>query len=183
MNEKIFELLKNNMKNPKLYLFVFTVIIVVLILFPYIDANYFYYNRIEKRIDILNQVTKIDEVKVLNNKILNEEYNSILSEIEKQRDGSLSTVFITDNTYEISRNKFISGGLIFWLISIVCFFVKMEKTWYKFLGFIFFALVGGILGYISILIPTVINPKCNYILVPILQCAFLGMVITLGNKK
>lgn len=183
MSEKIFELLKDNMKNPKLYLFVFIVILVILILFPYIDANYFYYNRIEKRIDILDKVTKIDEEKVLNNKILNEEYNSILSEIEEQRDGSLSTVFITDNTYEISRNKFISGGLIFWLISIVCFFVKMEKPWYKFLGFIFFVLLGGIFGYISILIPTVINPTCNYIFVPVLQCAFLGITITMGNKK
>lgn len=183
MKEKIFEWIKNNLKNPRLYIIVIIGIIAVLILFPYIDANYFYYNRVEKRIEILDQITKIDEEKILENKILNEEYNSILSEIEKQKDGSLSSIFITDSSYDVNRNKFITGSLIFWLISILCIFLKMDKIWYRFFGFIFFVVVGAIFGYISVLIPIVINPICNYIFVPVLQCAFIGTIVTLGNKN
>lgn len=41
MKEKIFDLIKENLKNPKLYLGLFIVIIVILLLFPYIDANFF----------------------------------------------------------------------------------------------------------------------------------------------
>ena len=54
LKEKIFELFKQNIKNPNLYVTLFIIIMIVLILFPYIDANYFYYSRVEKRINILN---------------------------------------------------------------------------------------------------------------------------------
>lgn len=69
MGEKIFDLLKANIKNPKLYVVLFIFIMVTLILFPYIDANYFYYNRVEKRITILNKIAEIDENKIMDNKI------------------------------------------------------------------------------------------------------------------
>ena len=74
MKEKIFELFKTNLKNPKLYIGLFIILVMVLLLFPYIDANYFYYSRVEKRINILDKVTEIDKDEVQNNTILKEEY-------------------------------------------------------------------------------------------------------------
>ena len=120
MKEKIFELIKTNLKNPKFYIGLFVVLVIVLLLFPYIDANYFYYSRVEKRIDILNKVTEMDE-----EIIQKEEYNSILNEISKQKDGSLGSVFVTKNSSEVQRNKFLSGALLSWIVAIVCLFVKM----------------------------------------------------------
>ena len=54
VKEKVFELLKTNLKNPKLYVGLFIILIVAVLLFPYIDANWLYYGRVEKRIEILD---------------------------------------------------------------------------------------------------------------------------------
>ena len=119
LKEKIFELFKQNIKNPNLYVTLFIIIMIVLILFPYIDANYFYYSRVEKRINILNEITELDENRFSNNEILQNEYLSILKEIEKQKDGSLGSVFITDNSQTVNRNKFLSGAVLSWVIAMV----------------------------------------------------------------
>lgn len=183
MKEKIFELIKTNLKNPKLYIGLFVVFVIVLLLFPYIDANYFYYSRVEKRIDILDKVTEMDKEVIQNNIILKEEYNSILNEISKQKDGSLGSVFVTKSSNEVQRYKFLSGALLSWIVAIICLFVKMEKWWYKLFGLLIFGLIGGGIGYISMILPTVISPMCNYIIMPILQCILFGMLITGGNES
>lgn len=183
MKEKIFELIKTNLKNPKLYIGLFIVLVIGLLLFPYIDANYFYYSRVEKRINILDKVTKIDRDEIENNTILKEEYYSILNEISKQKDGSLGSVFITKNSNVVKRYKFLSGALLSWVVAIICLFVKMEKWWYKFFGLLVFGLFGAGIGYISMILPTVISPVCNYIIMPILQCILFGMLITSSSKS
>ncbi len=182
MKEKIFELLKNNLKNPKLYVGAFIFLIVVVLLFPYIDANYFYYGRVEKRIGILDQISKLDKREIENNPVLLDEYNSILNEISKQKDGSLGSVFITDNSKIVRRNKFLAGGILSWLIGLICLFVKIQKKWYKLFGLVIFALFGAGLGYISMILPTVISPICNYVFMPLMQCVVLGMLVTSNNK-
>lgn len=183
MKEKIFELIKTNLKNPQLYIGLFIVLVIVLLLFPYIDANYFYYSRVEKRIDILDKVTEIDKAEIQDNIILKEEYNSILNEISKQKDGSLGSVFVTKSSNVVKKYKFLSGALLSWVVAVICLFVKMEKWWYKLFGLLIFGLIGGGIGYISMILPTVISPMCNYIIMPILQCILFGMLITGGNKS
>ena len=69
MFEKIFDLIKNNFKNPKLYVFLLVVLLTVLVLFPYIDANFFYYNRVNDRIDILTKVSEINVEQIQENEI------------------------------------------------------------------------------------------------------------------
>lgn len=182
LKEKIFELFKQNIKNPKLYVTLFVIIMIVLILFPYIDANYFYYSRVEKRINILNEITELDENRFSNNEILQNEYLSILKEIEKQKDGSLGSVFITDNSQTVSRNKFLSGAVLSWVIAVVSLFIKMDKWWYKLVSLLFLGIIGIVLGYFSTIIPTIVSPKCNYIFMPIMQCVVFGMLITGGNN-
>lgn len=183
MKEKIFDLIKENLKNPKLYLGLFIVIIVILLLFPYIDANFFYYNRVERRIDILTKALEIDKEKINDNEILKEEYRSILNEIGKQKDGSLGSVFITQNSEMVNRWKFFTGAVVLWIIAFICLFVKMDSWWYKIFGFVLFGIIGCLVGYIFMILPTVISPKCNYIMVPILQLVIFGILITGTNKK
>ena len=182
LKEKIFELFKQNIKNPNLYVTLFIIIMIVLILFPYIDANYFYYSRVEKRINILNEITELDENRFSNNEILQNEYLSILKEIEKQKDGSLGSVFITDNSQTVNRNKFLSGAVLSWVITMVSLFIKMEKWWYKLVSLLLFGIIGMALGYFSTIIPTIVSPKCNYIFMPIMQCVVFGMLITGGHN-
>ncbi len=182
MVEKVFDIIKDNLKNPKLYIALLTIIVVILLLFPYIDANFFYYNRVEKRIDILKAVSDIETEKIENNPILKAEYENILEEISKQKEGSLGSVFITNNTSKVSRYKFLTGAILSWLVGVLCLFIKIDKISQRIVGILFFAILGCILGYISTLIPTIIDPKCNYILMPILQLVLLGVLVT-NNKN
>ena len=182
MVEKVFDIIKDNLKNPKLYIALLTIIVVILLLFPYIDANFFYYNRVEKRIDILKAVSDIETEKIENNPILKAEYENILEEISKQKEGSLGSVFITNNTSKVSRYKLLTGAILSWLVGVLCLFIKIDKVSQRIVGILFFAILGCILGYISTLIPTIIDPKCNYILMPILQLVLLGVLVT-NNKN
>lgn len=182
MVEKVFDIIKDNLKNPKLYIALLTIIVVILLLFPYIDANFFYYNRVEKRIDILKAVSDIETEKIENNPILKAEYENILEEISKQKEGSLGSVFITNNTSKVSRYKFLTGAILSWLVGVLCLFIKIDKVSQRIVGILLFAILGCILGYISTLIPTIIDPKCNYILMPILQLVLLGVLVT-NNKN
>lgn len=183
MIEKVFDIVKDNLKNPKFYFIILIGMVMILLLFPYIDANFFYYNRVEKRIAILNDVAGIEKEKLLDNDILKAEYESILAEISKQKDGSLGSVFITNNTEKISKMKFITGAILSWFIAILCLFIKMEKIWQKLVGLLIFLMLGVILGGIASVLPTVIKPMCNYLLVPIVQLILLGILVTSGNSK
>lgn len=183
MLEKIFDIIKNNLKNPRLYIVSLIIIVVILLLFPYIDANFFYYTRVEKRINILKDISSIDKENVDCNPILKAEYDNILEEISKQKDGSLGSVFITNNSLEVSRYKFFTGAIMSWLVGILCLFVKMDKFWQKIVGLLLFVLLGLFLGYIAMLVPTIIAPMCNYVLMPVLQIVVLGILATNSKKN
>ena len=59
----------------------------------------------------------------------------------------------------------------------------MDKFGYKVLGLILFGLLGAGVGYVSMILPTIISPICNYIFMPFLQCILLGMLVTSNNIK
>ena len=48
MKDLIVNLIKNNLKNLKLYIGLFALLLVVLLLFPYIDANFFIMSVLKK---------------------------------------------------------------------------------------------------------------------------------------
>jgi hypothetical protein len=108
--EIITSWIQRNFKNPKLYAIFAAVIVVIALIFPYVDANFFYY-RVEKRIDILQSLSEIDMDKVSRHPALQEEYDAIISEIEKQRDLSISSaVAIEQATSNIPLFKFCPVG-------------------------------------------------------------------------
>ena len=162
--DKVIELIvswiQQNFKNPKLYAIFAAVIVVIALVFPYIDANFFFYNRIEKRVNILHS----------------------LSEIEKQRELSISNVIsMEQTTSNIPLFKFLSGGALAWIITLCVPFMntfKDKKT--KVITFFSLALIGGILGGVAYIIPTIFNPWVNYIACPVLQ---LIILITLAMKS
>lgn len=178
MHEKIFDLVKDNLKNPRFYIVLLLLVFVLLLLFPYIDANIFYYDRVEKRVTILKEISEIDPEALKNDPILESEYQSILSEISKQKDGSIGSIFVTNSTQEVKDYKFLTGAALSWLIAILCIFIKMESPLHKIVGFMVFAVIGGALGYLAELIPTIIDPMCNYILIPVIELVIFCMLIT-----
>ena len=167
----------------KFYIFLLGLLIVVLLLFPYVDANFFYYDRVEKRVSILKEIAEIDQEKLSGNAVLQGEYESILMEIDKQKDGSFGSIFITDSSKEVKNGKFFTGASVLWLIAIVCFFIKFDPRWHMILGFMLFFVLGTLMGYISELIPTIIKPTINYVLMPSLQILLLGFAISSSSTK
>ena len=184
MFEKIFDLVKNNFKNPKLYIVILTVLLCFLVLFPYIDANFFYYQRINDRIDVLQKISELNVESIAENEVLKDEYNRILSEIEKQSDGSLGSVFIKETNPTTNIIKFVSGAFLFWIISVACFFIKgFKNVGYKFFGFIFFIFLGIVFGFIAKVIPTIVNPAVNYIGFPAMIIIIVALLATGGKKE
>ena len=184
MLEKIFDVIKSNLKNPKLYIFILVILLCVLLLFPYIDANVFYYQRVKNRIEILTTISGVDVNQLSDNQILLEEYNRILSEIEKQANGSLSSVFTKESDPIVNHIKFFTGAILFWIIAFLCFFIKgFDKNGYRVIGFFVFLLLGGLFGLMAKALPTIIAPVFNYIGFPLVLIILIALLSTIGKKK
>ena len=96
MGEKIFDLLKSlatGNKSKKFWGALIVIFIIVLIVFPYLDANFFYYNRIEKRIDNLTSIVELNDDKIHKNQGLLLEYESIIREINDANQKSLNRFY------------------------------------------------------------------------------------------
>ena len=184
MFEKVFDVIKTNLKNPKLYVFLLILIIVILLLFPYIDANFFYYKRVNDRVEILTKVSMVDMDKITDNTILMSEYKNILEEIEKQSNGSLGSVFIKETDKTVSLIKFITGGVLFWVFAFLCFFIKgFNGVGLRVLGFFLLIGLGYLFGRISMAMPTIMHPEINYIGFPLAIFVIAGLLVTKGNRS
>ena len=53
--EELLEGFKKNYKRPKMWICIGIIAFCFVLLFPYIDSNFFYFSRMEKRIDILDR--------------------------------------------------------------------------------------------------------------------------------
>lgn len=78
---------------------ILTIIVLLLVLYPYIDANL----------------------------ALQEEYNSIIGEISAIQEKSVGTITTRQDTSNEKIIKFISGGSLFWLVSLIILFFKNKK--------------------------------------------------------
>lgn len=175
---------QKNFRNPRLYAALVVLIIIGAYIFPYIDANLLYYNRIEKRVDILRELSEIDIETISKSPILQDEYDAILSEITSQREWSIfgtNTSEQSEDLRNISIFKFISGGILAWIITIcVPFMNTFKDRTSKVIAFFICAILGVILGWFGYIIPTIFNPLINYIGFPILQFVLL---YSLSNKQ
>ncbi len=178
MYEKLYDAVSNNLKNPRLYIVILLVILVFLLLFPYIDANYFYYHRVNNRIEIVTKMMSIDKDKIRENSVLMKEYENLLVEIEKQSDGSIGNVFVNEKNPSVQRIKFITGGSLMWLLAIMALVSKGNTFRNRIITAVVLAVIGCVTGGLSKIIPTIISPIVNYIGFPMVLIVLLALMMT-----
>lgn len=190
--ELIVDFLKRNYKKPKLWFGILGILVFIILIFPYIDSNTFYYTRMEKRISILEHLTQLDETAINSNPVYRQEYESILQEIQLQRERSVNSIatqlFDTVNSsWTTGKNqgnkilKFISGAIWFLIVTICVPFMNTFKNRSdKLVAFIVMIILSTIVGCIFMAIPIIYRSWINYFVIPIAQ---LVIVIVLVGKK
>lgn len=193
--EALVDVFKRNYKRPKLWLSVAIFIFVIILLIPYIDSNFFYFTRMEKRIEILEKVMSLDRNMINSNQAYIDEYQSILQEIEQQRDRSLNSLmnkFIYNVNYLFGMGKgegnriikFLTGALWCIIVTIcVPFMNTFKKRSEKVLVFIMLVVISAIVGGIFSIIPIIISPIVNYVGIPLLQLVIVIIIAIKSNKK
>ena len=186
------DFLKRNYKKPKLWFAILGILVFIILIFPYIDSNTFYYTRMEKRISILEHLTQLDETTINSNPVYRQEYESILQEIQLQRERSVNSIatqlFDTVNSSWTTGKdqgnkilKFISGAIWFLIVTIcVPFMNTFKKRSDKLVAFIVMIILSTIVGCIFMAIPIIYRSWINYFVIPIAQ---LVIVIVLVGKK
>ena len=166
MKDFIFELIRG-IKDYKKLAWIFIIIVLLLIIFyPIIDANFLYYRRVSNRVEILEKVSSIDDSK-LKNKQLKEEYYSILNEISEKEDKYLNNIFIYE---ENNRNKIIKVISSAWLFLLVGIFVPISSEnrkkgfWFNFACCFVCVIIAALCGYLGYIMPTIVNVAINVIL-------------------
>ena len=190
--ELIVDFLKRNYKKPKLWFAILGILVFIILIFPYIDSNTFYYTRMEKRISIFEHLTQLDETAINSNPVYRQEYESILQEIQLQRERSVNSIatqlFDTVNSSWTTGKdqgnkilKFISGAIWFLIVTIcVPFMNTFKKRSDKLVAFIVMIILSTIVGCIFMAIPIIYRSWINYFVIPIAQ---LVIVIVLVGKK
>lgn len=186
MKEIILNILKDT-KNYKKIAWVFILAILLLIvLYPIIDANFLYYKRVSNRIDILDKINNIEVEKIEENKKLKQEYDSILNEISEKENNYLNNIFIKETSVRNNLIKFISSSWVFIIVGLILPFtkdkVKGKRTLNNFFGGILCLGIAGLLGFIGYKIPTIINIVVNIILYQIIIIYLAYTIATSGNK-
>lgn len=195
MGEKIFDLIKNlaTGKHSKIFWGILIIVVVLaIIVFPYIDANFLYYSRIEKRIDNLVDLVSLSGKEIEESAVLLDEYNNIIEEIKVAQDKNMSTLFEDkeDSTFEYWA-KFLSGAFLFWLVGVVILFQKNKENKLtfsyfvknNFLVFIFCTIIGALIGYVFSMLPIFGSIWVNIIGVPILQLIVVCFLFTKTENK
>ncbi|MCL2250034.1 MAG: hypothetical protein FWC13_12295 [Oscillospiraceae bacterium] len=181
---KLIEVITQNITNPKFWIFIVALFFAFLIIFPILDVNIFYYSRMERRIEILYRIASIDIEIIQANQILYDEYNHIISEIAQQRENAFANIFQNiqiDTSRANVTGKFISGGLLLWVLMIcVPFMNTFNNKLEKIVAFFLLLIFGGVLGGIATFIPTIQNIWINYISVNVV--VFIGLVSFFKKK-
>ena len=190
---ELIELLTKIVTGEKSRLFWAILIIVAIlavIVFPYIDANFLYYDRIEKRIDNLKNLVELTGKSLEENEALSKEYEGILEEIEIAREKALSNATKKEDSRHDRLVKFCSGAILWILLAMVMPFAKKKgekRTVKQFLNNIlaatFCLAIGTFAGYIFIFVPTLGSVEVNAILAPILQLIVLWLIIETPKRE
>lgn len=193
--EELVELFKRNYRRPRLWLFIAIILFIAVLIIPYIDSNFFYFSRMEKRINVLEKVMALDEEKINSNQAYIDEYQRILQEMEQQGERSINSLmnkFIIQMNYITSMGngegnralKFLSGA--FWLLLItVCvpFMNTFKKRSDKLIAFVLLLIMSGIIGWVFSMVPVIISPMVSYIGVPLLQIIAVIIIVVKSKKK
>lgn len=193
--DELLMVFKKNYKRPRLWIGLGIIAFCIVLLFPYIDSNFFYFSRMEKRISILERAMELDETKINSNQVYRNEYQSILQEIEQQSERSVNSVMNKATMYINSivtagkgqGNNWIKffTGAIWLLIVTICipFMNTFKKRSDKILAFILLLIISILVGWFFSIIPIIFTPMVNYVGVPVLQIILVIIMVSKSNKK
>lgn len=193
--EELLAVFKKNYKKPRLWICLGIIVFCFALFFPYIDSNFFYFSRMEKRIDILEKVMSLDESKINSNQAYMDEYQSILQEIEQQSDRSINSVMNKTSNYinhivakgkgqGNSWIKFFTGAIWAIIVTIcVPFMNTFKKQSDKLLAFVLMLIISIVMGWFFSIIPIIITPLFNYIGMPVLQIVLVFIIVSKSDKK
>ena len=117
---KLFEKILNEKKGFKIIAWIFIILIIIaIVLYPIIDANFLYYNRTNKRIEIIQKIVSIDENDVKKDKRIEEEYNSILDDMNNQSNNYINNIFQKETNRGRNIAKFLASSWIFILVGLI----------------------------------------------------------------
>ena len=183
---------KNNYKRPRLWIGLGVIVMVFILVFPYIDSNFFYYSRMEKRIQ---KLMDLDEEKINHNPAYKDEYDSILQEVAQQRERSVNSVMnraieyvngiVASGTAQGNRRlKFLSGAALS-LIVLICipFMSTFKRRSDKVMAFIIVYCITCLLGWIAAILPVLFSPWVNYLGCPAAQIVLLVVAVNKSNKS
>lgn len=185
----ILEKILNEKKSFKLIAWIFIILIILSIIFyPIIDANFLYYNRTNKRIEIIQKMVNINESDIKRDPRIEKEYNSILDDMNSQSDNYISNIFQKETNTGKNIAKFVSGSWLFIFIGIIMpFSVDKNKgkrfTINNIIGGILCLGIGTILGFACYKIPNIINFAVNIILYQIILIFLTYTIVTSGKKS
>ena len=146
-----------------------------------------------KKIEFLNKESNkivtlpLDKKMIFNQKLKNSiSMISIVKEINESDSNYINKV-LNNNKNDHTIGKFISGGILWWLLGIIVLFFynafnkennKKGKTWgTRIAGFILCSIIGGLIGLICSIIPTIFNIWVNYIIIPILVLVLIILLL------
>lgn len=193
--EAIIDAIKMNYRRPRLWIGLLMLAVILMLLLPYIDSNFFYFSRMEKRINILQKVMALDQDVINNNPAYINEYQSILQEMEQQNERSINSVMNNMiyyiNYYIISGAgsgnviiKFVTGAIWCILITVCVPFMNTFKSKKdKILAFLIMGIVTVIVGGVCSVLPVIISPWVNYVGIPVLQVVVVIIAVPRGNQK
>ena len=195
MGDKIFDLISKVATGEKSRFFwaiIIVILITLVIIFPYIDANFLYYSRMEKRLDNLSKLIEISGYSINDSLELEAEYQSILSEISSARERSiLGNTIVSESQGTDYWIKFVSGGILFALVGIIGLFSKkkdIKMTFLLFLKnnltiFIFCGILAMVFSYIFAKVPTLGSVWVNAVLSPIIQLVVVYLIMQPKRKS
>lgn len=189
MFSKLFEKLINEKKGFKIIAWIFIVLIMLaIVLYPIIDANFLYYNRANKRIEIIQKIVSIDENKIKKDKRIEDEYNSILEDMNNQSNNYANNIFQKEINKVRNIVKFLAGSWLFILVGIIMPFSKDKNKGKRltlnnvFSEILCFA-IAGLLGFVCVKIPNIINFGVNIILYQIILVLLAYTIATSGKSN
>lgn len=193
--EELLEVFKKNYKRPRLWICLGLIIFCFVLLFPYIDSNFLYFSRMEKRISILERVMELEQEKINSNQAYQNEYQSILKEMEQQSERTINSVMnrvsnYINNLMETGKEqgnrwvKFFTGAIWFIIVTVcIPFMNTFKKRSDKVLAFVLMIIISFLAGWIFSIIPIIVTPMFNYIGIPIMQIILLIAIVNKSKKN
>ncbi len=146
-----------------------------------------------KKIKFLNKESNkivtlpLDKKMIFNQKLKNSiSMISIVKEINES-DSDYINKILNNNKNDHTIGKFISGGILWWLLGIIVLFFynafnkednkKGKNLGTRIAGFILCAIIGGLIGIICSIIPMIFNIWVNYIIIPILVLVLMILLL------